>query len=40
MLYHLKGTMEFLGYAINHTNRDGGGHILEWEKSKMKEEKH
>ena len=30
----------FLGCAINHTNRDGGGHILEWEKSKTKEEKH
>ena len=30
----------FLGCAINHTNRDGGGHILEWKTSKTKEEKH
>ena len=30
----------FLECAINHTNRDGGGHIWEWEKSKTKEEKH
>ena len=29
----------FLECAINHTNRGGGGHILEWEKSKTKDEK-